>query len=172
MNPLELKLNIELLHGESYGWALRCCSNDIEIAEDVLQTVYLKLLDGKARFDGRSSFKTWIFSVIRKTAADERRRTFLRRILLTTYSQQLEGAAEQKNPDDILHESEIHSIIGRAFAALPRRQREILHLVFYHDLSLSEAAEVIGISVGSARTHYERGKQRLRQRLQEFGDHI
>ncbi len=49
--------------------------------------------------------------------------------------------------------------------ALTARQREILHLVFYQELSVQEAAEVLGMPVGTARTHYERGKTRLRAML-------
>jgi RNA polymerase sigma-70 factor (ECF subfamily) len=40
-----------------------------------------------------------------------------------------------------------------------------MHLVFYQELSLQEAAEVLRIPLGTARTHYERGKARLRQLL-------
>ena len=57
----------------------------------------------------------------------------------------------------------------QALAGLPGRQRETLHLVFYQDLSLSEAAEVMNISIGSARRHYERGKKQMREALDREG---
>lgn len=61
-----------------------------------MQTVYLKILQGKARYSGRASFRTWLFSVIRKTAAEERRRSFFRRLKLREYEQQ----SRQTNPHD------------------------------------------------------------------------
>ena len=56
----EIRAQLEQLHKDSYGWALSCCARDSAQAEEVLQSVYLKILEGKARFDGKSSFKTWL----------------------------------------------------------------------------------------------------------------
>src|SRR5687767_10159735 len=78
MEISELKKELEKLHHASFGWALSCCGHDHADAEEVLQTVYLKILQGKARYRGESKLKTWLFSVIRKTAITERRRKLLR----------------------------------------------------------------------------------------------
>ena len=52
-----------------------------------------------------------------------------------------------------------------ALAALSKRQQQVIHLVFYQELTVQEAADVLGIPVGTARTHYERAKVRLRSAL-------
>ena len=167
MNGSELRAELERLHPESYGWALACCWRDAAEAESVLQTVYLRVLQGKARFDGRAKFKTWLFSVIRRTAADRRRRFLLRRLGLAKYEIYQPADKNVDRPDDVVYRSEVQILLLGALAQLPERQRQTLQLVFYHDLSLEEAAGVMNVSIGSARTHYERGKKRLRQLMGE-----
>jgi RNA polymerase sigma-70 factor (ECF subfamily) len=68
-------------------------------------------------------------------------------------------------PGAVFEKSEIQKQFRAALTKLPARQREVLHLAFYEDMSLSEAAGVMGISIGSARQHYERGKKHLREWL-------
>src|ERR1700694_4387374 len=82
MDDVELRLQLERVHADCFGWAMACCGRDRDDAEEVLQTVYLSVLDGRARYDARSSFRTWIFGVIRRTAASERRKAWLRGLLL------------------------------------------------------------------------------------------
>lgn len=166
MDSAELRAQLETIHRESYGWALMCCARNSTDAENTLQTAYLKVLEGKARFDGRASFKTWLFSVIRHTASDHRRREMLRRIRLVGRE---DNATESVSFDEAVYRSEIQSLFQQSLAALPKRQQEVMQLVFYHDLSLSQAAEAMGVSTGSARTHYERGKKHLRHLIEESG---
>src|SRR5215213_1828530 len=78
MDISELKAELEKLHQASFGWALNCCRHNHADAEEVLQSVYLKILLGKAVYRGESKLQTWLFAVIRKTAINERRKQWLR----------------------------------------------------------------------------------------------
>ena len=166
MELSELKAELEKLHGASFGWALSCCRRDRAEAEEVLQTVYLKVLEGKARYRGESTLKTWLFAVIRKTAMNERRKTFLRALnAKTDSSPTVKQISFAEEPAAEFDRSEVRKQFLRVLECLPARQREVLHLVFYEDLSLRETALVMNVSIGSARQHYERGKKRLRESL-------
>jgi len=122
---------------------------------------YLAVLDGRARFDGRSSFRTWVFGVIRLTAATLRRRRWLRRLLLDRHAHRVHGPTEHPSLEAAVIDRDRAERLRRALDRLSERQRGVLQLVFYHGLTVDEAAEVLGIGVGSARTHYARGKARL-----------
>ena len=161
MNITELKAELEKLHDSSFGWAMSCCRRNRAEAEEVLQTVYLKILQGKARYRGESALRTWLFAVIRKTAISEHRKNLMR----TLSPVGAPRVSNDRHPIAELERNEMQRCFQEALEHLPARQRETLHLVFYQDLSLSEAAQVMEVSVGSARRHYERGKKRLREIL-------
>jgi len=135
-----------------------------------LQATYVKVLDGRARFSGEASFRTWLFSVIRHTAAESRRRSWLHDGLLARWHR--ENVADEAAPgvDDAMPDIEGTRRIRTAIGQLSPRQQEVLHLVFYQDLTIEEAARIMRLSLGSARTHFERGKARLRGLLSERGN--
>jgi len=157
---------LEGLHARSFSWALGCCRGNREEALEVLQTAYLRVLDGRARFGGGAAFPTWLFGVIRRVAAGRRRRERLRRMLLLRFGERNGAATRQDDPSAPLLREEKVRRIRRALDRLSRRQREILELVFYHDLPLRLAAEVLGITEGAASVHYHRGKEKLRRFLE------
>jgi RNA polymerase sigma factor (sigma-70 family) len=159
-----LRARLEALHAESWSWALACCRGDVTQAEEALHVTYHKVLDG-ARFEGRSSFKTWLFGVIRLTALDQRRGNWRRFLRWAPLSAAENHADRRPTAADTLAGDERCAEVRTALHGLAARQSEVLRLVFYHDLTLDEAALVMGVSPGTARTHYERGKERLRQRL-------
>ncbi len=164
-----LRSEIAAHHRAAFAWANNCCRRDRSEAEDVLHATYLKVLEGRARFDGRSSFRTWLFSVIARTAADHRRRRVLRDLLWLRWGVEESNRAPAPGPETGIENNQQRAGLERALALLPRRQREVLLLVFYHELTVDDAARVMAIGAGSARQHYSRGKQRLRQLLAGSG---
>jgi RNA polymerase sigma factor (sigma-70 family) len=157
------------LHASAFTWCLHVCRGNRVEAEDVLQTVYLKVLQGGARFDGQSTFRTWLFAVIRFTAYEGRRavaRWLRRGALLAGMAIATDAPATAL---DSLCQDEERRRIERLLAGLSGRQRDVLRLVFCHDLTVEEAATVMGVSLGSARVHYQRGKERLRKAMERHG---
>ncbi|MFL5481954.1 MAG: RNA polymerase sigma factor [Gemmatimonadaceae bacterium] len=165
MDQCDLERELGLLHPESWGWALACCGRDRDLAEDVLQTAYVSIISRRALFNGDSTLKTWVFGVIRWTALGERRRQLFwkRRHVSATAAEDFVDSA--RGADETVEQSDLRARLIHALNDLSRRQREVLQLVFYHGLTINEAAGVMSVSLGSARTHYERGKKALAQKL-------
>jgi RNA polymerase sigma factor (sigma-70 family) len=161
VNRADLEQQLERLHPASFAWALSLCQRDSDDAQDVLQETYLKIFEGKARFDGRSALKTWLFAVIRRTASARRRLQWLRDLRFVVVAD-VDTVADDRAPADgaIIQSERATALVG-ALQRLARRQREVIELVFYHDLTVEEAAGILGISLGTARVHYHRAKQRL-----------
>lgn len=149
------------MHEACFAWALACCRYDRSNAEDVVQQAYVRILDGSAQFGGRSSVRTWVFGVIRRCAQEQRRRTAVRAALTGRIVADVVARIVSPRVDEEIDRERDGAAVRAALRRLSARQREVLELVAYHELPLEDAAVVLGISAGSARTHYERGKRRM-----------
>ena len=165
MDHDQIEMELQRLHPETFGWALACCRRSRSDAEDVMQLTYVKVLEGSAKFDGRSSFRTWLFGVVRLTAMERQRRSAVRNRLLKRWF--AHGAeAQAPGPEAAIEYSARSQQLVDGLKRLSPRQSEVLQLAFYHDMTLEEIARVLNLSIGSARTHYARGKQNLARMLQ------
>lgn len=163
IGPEELMPELKKLHTDSYRWSVICTHGDESAAQDVLQQVYLKILEGRARYQQQASLKTWLFTVIRNTAIDTQRSWTQRNV---HFSDQLKDQADETSNEMT---EEVVDMIKTAILKLSERQREIVNLVFYHDMTIEDAAEVMNVKLGTARTHYERGKHQLKRILNSMG---
>jgi RNA polymerase sigma-70 factor, ECF subfamily len=160
-----LAARIEEVHAEGFAWALACCGWDREEAAEVLQMAVLAVLEGRARYGGRSAFKTWLFGVVRTTAAGRRRNRRLSSLLPSRWLSRAPAPPPALRPDDLTLRQERGARVRAALLRLSQRQREVLDLVFFHELTIEGAAEVMGVSLGTAREHYSRGKRALSSAL-------
>ncbi|MBC8351874.1 MAG: RNA polymerase sigma factor [Planctomycetes bacterium] len=164
MNETDLRNSLTALHSASFAWAMTCC-RDRELAEDVLQSVYVKVLGGDASYGQRSSFRTWLFAVIRNAARDQRRRQWWSRVVRLEFELLSELADSYQGDESGFDDRDELLVVRSALGNLPERQRQVTHLVFYEELTVAEAAKVMSVTVGTARQHYARAKEALRVSL-------
>ena len=160
-NPEVTRSALEAIHSQVFGWALSRCDYDQAAAEDLMQQAYVELLAGNARFDKRSSLKTFVFSVIQNLARSRFRRLASRLRLVQQYA-----ATEIETSSEVSEQTE-DSGLWRAVKDLPARQRDIIELVFCRDLTIEEASKVMGVTTGTGRVHYDRAKKALRTKLKD-----
>jgi len=167
MEPENLLADLRPLHEAGYQWALNCSQWQPQEAEEILQTVYLKILSRKASFKRKSSLKTWFFGVIRITAKEHYRHQLLGKIRLTNWQKQQEHD-HNENGHNAASERKIQSNkqFIEAMQHLPDKQKQVISLMLYHDLSIEESARIMSVTLGTARVHYQRAKAKLREQLQ------
>src|SRR5262249_55632113 len=116
MEQIDLRPELERLHPASFGWALWCCDHRRDEAEGVLQMAYVNVLEGKARFGGRSSLRTWFFAVVHRTAREQRRRRWVRELLLGQWSARQPAFAIADAPDAALTSSQKDQALRQALS--------------------------------------------------------
>lgn len=136
-------------------------------AEEVLQDVMLAAWQAAPQFRGDSQVRTWLLGIARHRAANARRRRTLPRVPLDE-----ELVADDPRPGDIVERRDRYDAIQRALGQLPEEQRETLELVFFHELSGPEVAQVTGVALGTVKSRLYRAKAALKQWLSsEEADH-
>ena len=167
MNDQPSRRVLAALHDSAYRWALTCCGFDEDQAREVMQMVYVEVLSGRAVFGGRSSVKTWLFAVVRRTtlrlAARSRR---------PVPPAQVVEATDDDACANGVGRTETRALVREALTRLSPRQRQVVELVYYHELTLAEAAAVLGTRLGTARQHFHRAKRTLAQNLEPVREHL
>jgi len=168
-NPEVTRSALEALHGQVFGWALSRCYYDQAAAEDLMQQAYVELLSGKARFDNKSSLKTFVFSVVQNLARSRYRRLASRLRLVKTYEATIfEPSVDISEPGQDSDRGKRDSAIWQLVQQLPPRQRDIVELVFCRELTVEAASAVMGVTSGTGRVHYDRAKKALRAKIGEL----
>lgn len=157
MDRRQLEELLEATHREAYLWARQCCNYNDDLARDVLQMVYLKIFEGRARYNERSGFRTWLFSVIRYTAIDNLKQSTARDY--APLEDDLAQPADEPAEDDMDYKALLQQ--------LPEKQAQVLLLAFYHGMTLEAISTVMEVSLGTVRTHYDRGKKQLKALIEK-----
>jgi RNA polymerase sigma-70 factor, ECF subfamily len=159
-----LALLVTRHHGVVYRFLLGFL-RDEELAADVTQDTFLKVMARLGGFRGEAAFRTWLLAIARNEALGTIRSRGRRR------EEPLEEAGRMsagEEPPDIraVRADEIQRIRG-ALDRLPEKQRLSVSLRLFDGLSFRDVGEAIGSSEGAARVNYHYGITRLREWLDD-----
>jgi len=140
---------------------LRLTRGDAGLAEDLAQEAFVLAWRSLPRFRFEARFSTWLYRIAFNTWQSHARR---KHDLLLDADVELEAVSTEP----LAHE--LPDVVGkvdleRAMATLSDGERAAITACYYADLSHEEAAQALGIPVGTVKTHILRGKAKLRARL-------
>ncbi|MBQ6168405.1 MULTISPECIES: RNA polymerase sigma factor [Ruminococcus] len=136
------------------------------LAEELAEETFFKLAVKKPRFSGKSSFKTWLYSIGRNAAIDGMRRK--KHISDRTVDDLYDISDERSIEQDYLREEQKISL-HRAMETLNSDYRQVLYLTFFEELSNSEAAAIMRKSNRQIENLLYRAKLALRSKLEKEG---
>ncbi len=139
-------------------------TKDPHRAEDLLQETFLRAVTSILRFEGKSSVKTWLFAIARRSYVDDLRKQ-------KTSIQSLDDLPEPAAAFDLeleILDRELKDRISAALQSLDQRARQVV-VMRSHGYSFAEAAATIAISEGSARVIYHRAMKKLKDLLGKEG---
>ncbi|MFF4923722.1 RNA polymerase sigma factor SigM [Kitasatospora sp. NPDC001261] len=161
-DPAAFGLLVDRHRDRLWAVALRTLG-DREEAADALQDALVSAFRAAAGFQGRSAVTTWLHRIVVNACLDRARRSATRRTTpLDDDPQRLDtlvGAAEPA--DSPVVRAELHRELTAALAELPAEQRAALVLVDMQGYPVAEAAELLGVPVGTVKSRCARGRARL-----------
>ena len=137
-----------------YRLAVLNTSSEYE-AEDVFQEVFLKLFRHKDSIQSEEHLKAWLIRVTVNQCRSMATSAWNRRNV------SLEAVAEAAAPQDDEDYSEVYDAVKR----LPDKYREVIHLFYYEELSISQITQLLGKKEATVKTHLTRGRSLLKEKL-------
>jgi RNA polymerase sigma-70 factor (ECF subfamily) len=139
---------------------------DRSMAEDVISDVFLDVWRQADRFEGRSAVLTWMLGIARFKAFSA-----LRNRCHEDWDEQAVGAIEDPadDPATILQKKDTSAILRKCLAKLSPAHREIIDLVYYHEKSVAEVAEIVGIPGNTVKTRMFSARRHLARLLKAAG---
>jgi RNA polymerase sigma-70 factor (ECF subfamily) len=144
-----------------------------ELAEDLFQEVWMRVLMRGSQYNGKARFDTWLFTIARNLVIDYRRKR-----TLASLDELFEGSSEddrpmsfeivdeQPSPFDCLSSSEDRERVSEALLELDTVYREVLVLRFHEDLSLQEIATVTRAPLSTVKSRLYRGLAAIKPTLE------
>ena len=137
-------------------------------AEDIAQDVFLKIYNSAKSYKPKARLSTWIYKITANICLNELRsqKKYLKNISMDEIDETRDFI--QTNPFENLEKKELKHLVKEAIDSLPDRQRMVIILKKYEDLSYQDISEILGCSLSSVDSLLQRAKQNLKNKLAPF----
>jgi RNA polymerase sigma-70 factor (ECF subfamily) len=163
------RLAMQVLYGRHhvrvYRFALRLVRKE-QVAEDLISEVFLDVWRQAGKFEGRSAVSTWLLAITRFKALSA-----LRKKKDAELDDETAAAIEDTsdNPEVTVAKKDTGNVLRNCLAKLSQDHREIVDLVYYHEKSVEEVAEIVGIPENTVKTRLFYARKKLAELLKEAG---
>jgi RNA polymerase sigma-70 factor (ECF subfamily) len=142
-----------------YRWLLRFVGNEA-VAEDLLSDVFLDVWRQADRFQGRSSVSTWLLAIARFKALSARR---IRKDAELDETIEATLADPADNPEVMLEKKNREEFVRAALNNLSPEHKEVIDLVYYHEKSVDECAQILGVPSGTVKTRMFYARKKVKE---------
>lgn len=152
-------------HVRVYRFVLRLVRNEAT-AEDLISEVFLEIWRQAGKFEGRSAVTTWMLGIARFKALSALRRRQEEELDDET-AERIEDHAD--DPETALSKKDKGAVLRECLTKLSAEHREVIDLVYYHEKSVEEVAEIVGIPEATVKTRMFYARKKLSELLKQRG---
>ena len=142
-------------------YALKFCDS-FELAEDIVQELFIKLWDEKLYMKIQGSMAPYLFKSVKNNTLQAMKRKS--KFLFEEIEDQVNRLIEEEKIDIEFLEEEKAKLFEH-IEALPQKSKEVFKVIVLENLKYKEVAEELGVSVNTVKTHYSRALKQLRTSL-------
>ncbi|MEO4053990.1 sigma-70 family RNA polymerase sigma factor [Solibacillus sp. CAU 1738] len=158
-------LNFEKLM-ERYGESLMRLAftyvKNHQVAEDIVQDVFIKAFEKKEEFRGDASYQTYLYRMTVNRCHDYFRSWSFKNLFFTNKQQHLR--LEKSAESEVIEKTEQY-LLGEQILSLPLKYREVIVFYYYKEYRIEEIAKILEISPSTVKTRLKRAKERLKIKI-------
>ena len=146
----------------------RACLTVSADAEEVTQATFVSAWQGRSTFDpDRGTLGSWLVGIARRRTMDRLRIMQREQRDQNAAIHAIDGSYHDTTADNVIEQV----VVADGLARLPEQQRRVLQLAFFDDLTHQQIASLIGVPLGTVKSHVRRGLAQLRSRWEVAGVH-
>jgi RNA polymerase sigma-70 factor (ECF subfamily) len=153
---------VKSFRGPVFSYLVRCGLNRAA-CDDVFQDIFIKVHNAAKSYEPEKPLKPWLFTIVVNTVRSHYRKERVRQLVVAVETP--EAASREPRPDERVEASQTAAVLEREIAKLSFAEREVVLLCATEQLEQKDVAEMLGLPLGTVKTHLHRARATLARAL-------